>query len=55
MKNQPKTKAKLHPDEYLLTDGDTGYSCPKQDVFVKKMLEKRDPSLLLTKPKKRKK
>ena len=55
MKTQPKTKAKLHPDEYLLTDGDTGYSCPKQDVFVEKMLEKRDPSLLLTKPKKRKK
>lgn len=54
MKNQPKTKAKLHPDEYLLTDGDTGYSCPKQNAFVEKMLEKRDPNLL-TKPKKGKK
>lgn len=54
MNTQPKTKAKLHPEEYLLTDGDTGYSCHKQDAFVEKMLEKRDPNLL-TKPKKRKK
>ena len=53
MKNQPKTKAKLHPDEYLLTDDNNGYSCPKQDAFEEKMLEKRDPTLL-TQPKRKK-
>ena len=53
MKKQPK--AKLHPDEYLLSDDNNGYRCPKQDKFVEKIIEKRDPKNLNLLKSKRKK
>ncbi|MBK9459332.1 MAG: hypothetical protein KA783_03900 [Chitinophagales bacterium] len=38
MKKQPKTKAKLHPDEFIIIDDNNGYESPEQLKLILEIL-----------------